>query len=99
MRWRGGLLIALVGTIVATGWVLGQGRFGWLAPWTTSRVLLDDGDFVHGSQLWHSAYLALLCSLAFVTVCLSDAIRKGRLISLGAVIVTAVAVAGWAQLP
>jgi hypothetical protein len=99
MRWRGGLLVALVGTVVATGWVLAQGRFGWLAPWTTSRVLLDDGDFVHGSQLWHSAYLALLCSLAFVTVCLSDAIRKGRLISLGVVIVTAVAVAGWAQLP
>ena len=42
MRWRGGLLVALVGTIVATGWVLGQGRFGWLAPWTTARSMLDD---------------------------------------------------------
>jgi hypothetical protein len=99
MRWRGGLLVALVGTIVATGWVLGQGRFGWLAPWTTSRVLLDDDDFAHGSQLWHTAYLVLLCGLAVVAVCLSDAIRRGRLFSLGVVIVAAATVVGWAQLP
>lgn len=99
MRWRGGLLVALVGTVVATGWVLGQGRFGWLAPWTTSRTLLDDDDFAGGSQLWHAAYLALLCGLAFVVVCLSDAIRRGRLLALGAVVLAATALVGWAQLP
>lgn len=99
MRWRGGLLVALVGTVVATGWVLGQGRFGWLAPWTTSRTLLDDDDFVRGSQQWHAAYLALLCGLAFVAVCLSDASRRGRLLALGAVVLAATAFAGWAQLP
>lgn len=99
MRWRGGLLVALVGTVVATGWVNGQGRYGWLAPWTTSRILLDDDDFAHGSQSWHAAYLALLCGLAFVAVCLSDARRRGRVLALGAVLVAATVLAGWAQLP
>ncbi|MBA2767806.1 MAG: hypothetical protein H0U35_01485 [Sporichthyaceae bacterium] len=99
MRWRGGLLVALVGTVVATGWVLGQGRFGWLAPWTTSRTLLDDDDFADGSQLWHAAYLALLCGLAFVAVCLSDAVRKVPLVALSAVVAGLAAFVGWAQLP
>jgi len=99
MRWRGGLLVALVGTVVATGWVLGQGRFGWLAPWTTNRTVLDDDDFASGSQLWHATYLALLCGVAFVAVCLSDAVRRGRLFALGALVLAATALVGWAQLP
>ena len=99
LRWRGGLLVALVGTVVATGWVLGQGRFGWLAPWTTAGSMLDDADFVGGSAGWHAVYLALLCGLAAVVACLPDVRRRGRLVAIGSVIVAAAAVAGWAQLP
>ena len=99
LRWRGGLLVALVGTIVATGWVLGQGRYGWLAPWTTARSVLDDDDFTHGSQAWHAAYLALLCGLALLAVCLSDARRKRPLVVLGALLLAATGVVGWVQLP
>jgi hypothetical protein len=99
MRWRGGLLVALVGTVVATGWVLARGRFGWLAPWTTARSILDDPDFLRGSQGWHAVYLALLCALAAVVACLPDVRRHGRLVAIGAFIVAGAAVAGWAQLP
>jgi len=99
LRWRGGLLVAFVGTAMGTGWILGQGRFGWLAPWTTARSMLDDDDFAGGSAGWHAIYLALLCALAAVVACLPDVRRRGRLVAIGSVIVAAAAVAGWAQLP
>ena len=99
LRWRGGLLVALVGTVVVTGWLLGQDRYGWLAPWSTARTVLDDDDFARGSQLWHAAYLALLCGLALLAVCLPDAQRKRPLVVLGSLLLTATVVAGWAQLP
>lgn len=99
LRWRGGLPVAFVGTAMGTGWILGQGRFGWLAPWTTARWMLDDADFAGGSAGWHAVYLALLCALAAVVACLPDVRRRGRLVAIGSVIVAAAAVAGWAQLP
>lgn len=99
LRWRGGLLVAFVGTAMGTGWVLGQGRFGWLAPWTSSRSMLDDPDFVGGSAGWHAAYLTLLCALAALFSCLPDVRRPGRLVAAGSVVVAAAALAGWAQLP
>lgn len=48
---------------------------------------------------WHAAYLALLCCLAFLVVCLSDAQRKRNLVVLGSILVTATVVVGWARLP
>ncbi|MEP6760652.1 MAG: hypothetical protein ABJA93_04725 [Sporichthyaceae bacterium] len=99
LRWRGGLLVAFVGAVMGTGWILAQGRFGWLAPWTTARSMLDDPDFAGGSAGWHAVYLALLCAFAAVFACLPDVRRRGRLVAIGAVIVAGAAVAGWAQLP
>jgi hypothetical protein len=99
LPWRGGLLVAFMATVIATGWMLGRGRYGWLAPWSTARTLLDDADFAGGSTGLHTTYLALLCAVAAVLACLPDVRHRGRFAAIGAVIVAAAAVAGWAQLP
>jgi hypothetical protein len=60
---------------------------------------MGDADFAGGSAGLHAVYLALLCALAAVFACLPDVRRRGRLLAIGAVIVTATVAAGWAQLP
>lgn len=99
LPWRGGLLVALVATVVVTGWVLGQGRYGWLAPWTAAQPVLDDPDFTAGSQGWHAAYLAGLCLLAGLAVCIADVRRTRAWWATAALALAATAAAGWAQLP
>lgn len=99
LPWRGGLLVALVATVVATGWVLGQGRYGWLAAWTTARPVVDDPDFTSGSQGWHAVYLAGLCLLAGLAACIGDVRRKGSWLAIGALVLAGTAGVGWVQLP
>lgn len=64
-----------------------------------ARTVLDDADFAHGSQPWHAVYLALLRGLASLAVCLSDAVHERLRLAVGALLLTAAALAGWAQLP
>lgn len=80
-------------------WVLDQDRFGRLAPCTTARSQLDDEDVTRRSQAWHAAHLALPGCLVVLAICFPDAQRKRPLVVRGALLLSATALVGWAQLP